>query len=59
LGRKVEKKSLMRRYLGSDLLLKVQGNRHEGRMRPAQMYKLKERNKTHYFVRSMEGPREE
>ncbi len=59
LGRKVEKKSLMRRYLGSELLVKVEGNRQEGRMRPAQMYRLKERNRTHFFVRSMEGPREE
>ncbi len=59
LGRKVEKKSLMRRYLGSGLLLKVQGSRHEGRMRPAQLYRLKVRNTTHYFVRSMEGPRDE
>lgn len=59
LGRKVEKKTLMRRYIGSDLLLKVPENRHEGRMRPAQLYQLKERNKVHYFVRSMEGPREE
>lgn len=59
LGRKVEKKTLMRRYIGSGLLLETDGTRHEGRMRPAQLYRLKERDKIHYFVRSMEGPREE
>lgn len=59
LGRKVEKKSLMRRYLGSELLEEIQGTRHEGRMRPAQLYRLRERSKIHYFVRTMEGPRED
>lgn len=58
LGRKVEKKTLMRRYLGAGLLLEVEGARQEGRMRPARLYRLKDRKAIHYFVRSMEGPGE-
>jgi 8-oxo-dGTP diphosphatase len=59
LGRKIEKKTLMRRYINSGLLEEVKGSRHEGRMRPAKLYRLKNRDKIHYFVRTMEGPREE
>ncbi|GFO54462.1 NUDIX hydrolase [Geomonas sp. Red276] len=59
LGRKVEKKSLMRRYLGSGVIEEAQGARKEGRMRPAQLYRLKDRRTIHYFTRTMEGPREE
>jgi len=59
LGRKVEKKTLMRRYLGAGLLAEAEGSRREGRMRPARLYRLKDRKKIHYFVRSMEGPWEE
>lgn len=59
LGRKVEKKTLMRRYLGAGLLVEAEGARQEGRMRPAKLYRLKDRKRIHYFVRSMEGPWEE
>ena len=57
LGGTVEKKSLMRRYLGAELLEEAAETRQEGRMRPAQLYRLKDRKTIHYFVRTMEGPR--
>jgi ADP-ribose pyrophosphatase YjhB (NUDIX family) len=57
LNRKVEKKSLMRRYESSGLLVEVNETRKTGRMRPAKLYRLKDRETVHYFVRTMEGPR--
>ena len=59
LGRKVEKKSLMRRYSAPGILEEADGVRHLGRMRPARLYRLKDRDRIHYFTRTMEGPRDE
>lgn len=59
LGRKIEKKSLMRRYENSGLLEEVKETRRTGRMRPAKLYRLKDKDRIHYFVRTMEGPRED
>lgn len=59
LGRKIEKKSLMRRYENSGLLEEVGETRRCGRMRPAKLYRLKDKDRIHYFVRTMEGPRED
>jgi hypothetical protein len=39
--------------------VEAEGTRREGRMRPAKLYRLKDRKKVHYFARSMEGPWEE
>lgn len=59
LGRKVEKKSLMRRYSTAGILEEMEEVRHMGRMRPARLYRLKDRDLVHYFTRTMEGPRDE
>ncbi len=56
LGRKIEKKSIERRYVGLNLLKDTGKRRTEGPGRPAVLYTLKDK-KIHFFVRSLEGPK--
>lgn len=57
LQRKVELKSLIRRYLGEGVLESVDEVRKVGRMRPARLYRVAHPEALHYFTRTLEGPR--
>lgn len=59
LQRKVELKSLIRRYLGEGVLEPVDEVRKVGRMRPARLYTITSPENLHYFARALEGPRAE
>ena len=54
LNYKIDHKSFRRRILNADVLIETNNLRSDGR-RPAQMYRLKKSNRTHFFVRSIEG----
>lgn len=54
LDKKIDHKSFRRRILSVDLLEETEGMRHEGK-RPARLYHLKKGQKTHFFVRNIEG----
>jgi 8-oxo-dGTP diphosphatase len=54
LDKKIDHKSFRRRVLSADLLEETGEMRHEGK-RPAKLYRLKEGQKTHFFLRNIEG----
>jgi len=56
LDKKVDHKSFRRRILSADILEETDKMRHDGR-RPAHLYRLKKRHRTHFFVRNIEGAR--
>ncbi len=55
LGCRLEHKSFRRRMVNSGILEETGEFRHEAK-RPAQLYRLKERLRTHFFLRNLEGP---
>lgn len=56
LGTSVEKKSFRRRILDADILEET-GNMKTGSNRPAKLYRAKPEGVSHFFSRSIEGPR--
>lgn len=51
---KIDHKSFRRRMLSGDILVETNHVRNAG-TRPAQLFKLKKKNQTHFFVRNIEG----
>ena len=51
-GKTIEKKSFYRRMLGSGVLKKTEEMRKNGH-RPAKLYRLINKEKAHYFTRSI------
>jgi len=56
LDRPLEKKAFRTRVLATDLLEELP-RRREGANRPAQLFKLRSRKRTHYFARALSGER--
>lgn len=56
LGKPVEKKSFRRRMLDANILEETGGMR-TGSNRPAKLYRVKPNGESHFFARSIEGPR--
>ncbi|MBV1921425.1 MAG: NUDIX hydrolase [Pseudomonadales bacterium] len=56
LGNLVEKKSFRRRILDADILEET-GGMKTGSNRPAKLYRAKPSGESHFFARSLEGPR--
>lgn len=54
LGKNIEHKSFRRRIIGADILEETESKKYEGR-RPAQLYRVKEHNDTHFFMRNLES----
>ena len=54
MGGKMDHKSFRRRMLGADILEET-GNMKETGRRPAMLYRQKETEETHFFVRNIEG----
>lgn len=54
LNKKIDHKSFRRRILSADILKQTDEMRYEGK-RPAYLYRLKENNSTHFFIRNIEG----
>ncbi len=57
LGRKVDKSAFRRRIKEADIMVEIQGAKRGGSNRPAQLYQIKQENITHFFTRSLIGPR--
>ncbi len=56
LDKAVEKKSFRRRILDADILEET-GEMKTGSNRPAKLYRVKPEGESHFFARSLEGPR--
>ncbi len=56
LGKTVEKKAFRRRILDADILEET-GSMKTGSNRPAKLYRAKPEGESHFFARSIEGPR--
>ena len=56
LDKRIEKKSFRRRILDANILEET-GEMKTGSYRPAKLYKVKKKGKSHFFQRSIEGPR--
>jgi len=56
LDKSVEKKSFRRRILDADILEET-GEMKTGSNRPAKLYRVKPEGESHFFARSLEGPR--
>ena len=54
LDKKIEHKSFRRRMMNADILEETNEMRHDN-TRPAQLYRLKKIQKTHFFMRNIEG----
>lgn len=57
LGRALEKKAFRTRILATELLQEVPGALREGQGPPAQLYRLRSRQRPVYFARAFSGPR--